>query len=138
MEVNQWLTHSILQERSVGYEKSLQERSKIIRQTEMENMATGRKKQRGTCYEHELRHRSHDVYQDLNSFRAALNVLQAQVDQLDRLKEDHYREIIEHEEEVWTTVLGKVFINHSCDTFIPTAHPYALGRSPSSFILGRL
>lgn len=45
---------------------------------------------------------------DLQSFREALAVLQKQVDELDELKAQHYQEIIEHEEEVWDFVQGKV------------------------------
>jgi hypothetical protein len=46
-------------------------------------------------------------------------VLQRQVEDLDHLKARHYAEIIEHEEEVWDVVQGKVlhkdlssWINH--------------------------
>jgi hypothetical protein len=46
---------------------------------------------------------------DLQSFREALNVLQRQVDDLDELKTAHYQEILEHEEEVWDAVQGKVY-----------------------------
>ena len=35
-------------------------------------------------------------------------MLQRQVDDLDQLKFQHYEEIIEHEEEVWDVVQGKV------------------------------
>ena len=45
---------------------------------------------------------------DLQSFREALSVLQKQVEDLDQLKTRHYAEIIEHEEEVWDVVQGKV------------------------------
>ena len=45
---------------------------------------------------------------DLQSFREALQVLQRQVDDLDELKAHHYQEIMEHEEEVWDFVQGKV------------------------------
>lgn len=45
---------------------------------------------------------------DLQTFREALVVLQRQVDELDELKAAHYQEIIEHEEEVWDVVQGKV------------------------------
>lgn len=41
-------------------------------------------------------------------FREALTILQRQVDELDELKAAHYQEIIEHEEEVWDVVQGKV------------------------------
>ncbi|PAV20692.1 cytochrome P450 [Pyrrhoderma noxium] len=59
-------------ERSASYEKVLREKSRIIRQTEMENMNLGRKKNR-----------------NLQTFREAL-------------------EIMDHEEEVWDFVQGKV------------------------------
>ena len=45
---------------------------------------------------------------DLQSFREALSVLQRQVEDLDQIKARHYAEIIEHEEEVWEVVQGKV------------------------------
>ena len=45
---------------------------------------------------------------DLQTFRQALTVLQRQVDEFDSLKAHHYEEIIEHEEEVWDVVQGKV------------------------------
>ena len=48
------------------------------------------------------------VPSDLQSFREALAVLQRQVDELDELKAQHYQEIMEHEEEVWNVVQGKV------------------------------
>ena len=35
-------------------------------------------------------------------------MLQRQVDDLDELKAHHYQEIMEHEEEVWDFVQGKV------------------------------
>ncbi len=35
-------------------------------------------------------------------------MLQRQVDELDELKARHYQEIVEHEEEVWDFVQGKV------------------------------
>jgi hypothetical protein len=50
-------------------------------------------------------------FSDLQSFREALTVLQRQVDDLDQLKSQHYEEIIEHEEEVWDVVQGKVPYN---------------------------
>ena len=37
-----------------------------------------------------------------------MQVLQRQVDDLDELKAAHYHEIMEHEEEVWDFVQGKV------------------------------
>jgi hypothetical protein len=50
------------------------------------------------------------TYLDLQSFREALAVLQRQVDDLDGLKAQHYQEIMEHEEEVWDVVQGKVCV----------------------------
>ncbi|KAI0637857.1 hypothetical protein C8Q77DRAFT_1048559 [Trametes polyzona] len=79
---------TVVNERSNAYEKALREKSRIIRQTEMGNM-----KQKG---------------RNLQSFREALSVLQKQVDELDELKARHYQEIVEHEEEVWDFVQGKV------------------------------
>lgn len=81
---------TIVNERSASYEKALREKSEIIRQTELSNM---NKKQR-----------------NLQSFREALAVLQRQVDDLDGLKAQHYQEIMEHEEEVWDVVQGKVCV----------------------------
>ncbi|OJA15280.1 hypothetical protein AZE42_00946 [Rhizopogon vesiculosus] len=81
---------TIVNERSASYEKALREKSEIIRQTEMSNM---NKKQR-----------------NLQSFREALAVLQRQVDDLDDIKAQHYQEIMEHEEEVWDVVQGKVCV----------------------------
>ncbi|KAF8332710.1 uncharacterized protein EI90DRAFT_690195 [Cantharellus anzutake] len=78
-------------ERSAAYEQSLIEKNRLIRKVEAENMNIGRRRQR-----------------DLNSFRAALNLLQQQVAELDRLKADYYSEVLGHEEESWDFVLGKV------------------------------
>ncbi|TFK93920.1 hypothetical protein K466DRAFT_537223 [Polyporus arcularius HHB13444] len=78
----------VVTERSNAYERALREKSNIIRQIEMGNMkAKGR---------------------NLQTFREALAVLQRQVDELDELKARHYQEIVEHEEEVWDFVQGKV------------------------------
>ncbi|KZT32122.1 hypothetical protein SISSUDRAFT_994379 [Sistotremastrum suecicum HHB10207 ss-3] len=80
----------VIVERSAAYEKSLRDRSRIIRQTEAENMNIGRRRER-----------------NMETFRAALAVLQSQVDEIDRLKVEHYQEIAEHEEETWDFVQGK-------------------------------
>ncbi|KAH9951810.1 hypothetical protein B0H21DRAFT_684853 [Amylocystis lapponica] len=79
---------TIVTDRSNTYERALHEKSDIIRQTEMGNM-----KKKG---------------RNLQTFREALVVLQRQVDELDDLKAQHYQEIVEHEEEVWDFVQGKV------------------------------
>lgn len=56
---------------------------------------------------------------NLQSFREALGVLQKQVEDLDQLKARHYAEIIEHEEEVWDIVQGKIclVVRSSLDVF---------------------
>jgi hypothetical protein len=54
---------------------------------------------------------------DLKTFREALSVLQRQVNDLDELKASHYQEIVEHEEQVWDVVQGKVDMqNMLCHT----------------------
>lgn len=58
------------------------------------------------------------TYSDLQSFREALAVLQRQVDDLDGLKAQHYQEIMEHEEEVWDVVQGKVCVLTNHHTFV--------------------
>ncbi|KAI0049590.1 hypothetical protein FA95DRAFT_1488816 [Auriscalpium vulgare] len=90
---------TIVNERSSLYEKALREKSNIIRDTEKRNM---NRKER-----------------NLQSFREALVVLQRQVDELDELKARHYEEIIEHEEEVWDVVQGKmsVVVRSTLDVF---------------------
>ena len=52
--------------------------------------------------------RTYIAFPDLQSFREALQVLQRQVDDLDELKAHHYQEIMEHEDEIWDFVQGKV------------------------------
>ncbi|KAJ8518349.1 hypothetical protein ONZ45_g4540 [Pleurotus djamor] len=79
---------TIVNERSATYEAALREKSRVIRETEMRNM---NRKER-----------------NLQSFREALAVLQRQVDDLDDLKKAHYQEIMDHEEEVWDVVQGKI------------------------------
>jgi len=82
---------SAVAERSNSYEKALREKSRIIRETENENMNLGRKKNR-----------------NLQSFREALTFLQRQVEELDELRVSYYQEILEHEEKVWDFVQSKV------------------------------
>lgn len=48
------------------------------------------------------------LYLDLHSFRQALSTLQAELDELDRLKVVHYQQVLDHEQEVWDVVAGKV------------------------------
>ncbi|KAG6833784.1 hypothetical protein H0H87_001216 [Tephrocybe sp. NHM501043] len=80
---------TIVKDRSTAYERAVREKSQVIRDTEERNL---NRKER-----------------NLQSFREALVVLQRQVDDLDTMKESHYREIIEHEEQVWDVVQGKVY-----------------------------
>ncbi|CAE6522189.1 unnamed protein product [Rhizoctonia solani] len=79
--------------RTAEYERALTEKSHLIRKTEADNMRVGRKKLR-----------------DLNSFRAALATLQAQVNDLDKLKSDYYQQVLEHEQGIWDSVLGNVSV----------------------------
>ncbi|KAF7301464.1 RRM domain-containing protein [Mycena indigotica] len=81
---------SVVADRSASYERALREKSQVIRTTEMQSM---NRKER-----------------NLQSFREALAVLQRQVDDLDDLKVAHYQEIVDHEEEVWDVVQGKICI----------------------------
>ncbi|KAF8232456.1 hypothetical protein L208DRAFT_1397441 [Tricholoma matsutake] len=81
---------TIVADRSASYEHALREKSQVIRDTEMRSM---NRKER-----------------NLQTFRDALSILQQQVDDLDELKASHYREIIEHEEQVWEVVQGKVCV----------------------------
>jgi hypothetical protein len=56
---------------------------------------------------------------DLNTFRAALTILQQQVAELDRLKADYYSEVLLHEEETWDMVMGKVMVRCVNSRFSP-------------------
>lgn len=60
------------------------------------------------CLKTSTRHALMTFILDLQSFREALGILQRHVDELDDLKAAHYHEIIEHEEQVWDVVQGKV------------------------------
>jgi hypothetical protein len=48
-----------------------------------------------------------------------LSDLQAQLDELDRMKAEHYQQVLEHEEEIWDVVTGKVclVVRSSLDVF---------------------
>jgi len=80
-------------ERSATYEKSLRESSRIIRQAEERNIRLGRTKER-----------------NMASFKATLVVLQNQVQEIDRLKAEHYREVEDHEQKFADSVQGKVAV----------------------------
>ncbi|KIR96384.1 hypothetical protein L804_06219 [Cryptococcus deuterogattii 2001/935-1] len=81
----------ITADRLAAYEKALHEQSQKIRKTEAENLKIGRRRKR-----------------DLQQFRQALGELQKQVDELDSIKAAYHEEVLESEEEVWETVLGRV------------------------------
>ncbi|KIR58153.1 hypothetical protein I314_06118 [Cryptococcus bacillisporus CA1873] len=81
----------ITADRLAAYEKALHEQSQKIRKTEAENLKIGRRRKR-----------------DLQQFRQALGELQKQVDELDSIKAAYHEEVLEGEEEVWETVLGRV------------------------------
>jgi hypothetical protein len=49
-------------------------------------------------------------------------VLQRQVDELDDLKAAHYQEIMEHEEEVWDVVQGKVSLSEATRVYTKGLH----------------
>lgn len=78
-------------DRSITNEKLLSEKSRVLKEMEMKNLKNGRKKER-----------------DLNSFRKALNELQQQVEEIDRIKSDYYHELLQSEEECWKLVMEKV------------------------------
>ncbi|ODO06371.1 hypothetical protein L198_01603 [Cryptococcus wingfieldii CBS 7118] len=78
-------------DRLAQYEKSLHEQSQKIRKTEADNLKVGRRRKR-----------------DLQQFREALAELQRQVDDLDTIKASYHEEVLEGEDEVWETVLGRV------------------------------
>ncbi|KAG6812646.1 hypothetical protein H0H92_001596 [Tricholoma furcatifolium] len=90
---------TIVKDRSASYERAVREKSQVIRDTEHRSM---NRKER-----------------NLQSFREALIVLQRQVDDLDNMKESHYREIVEHEEQVWDVVQAKtsVVVRSTMDVF---------------------
>ncbi|KAG5343014.1 Protein IVY1 [Termitomyces sp. T112] len=90
---------TIVKERSASYERAVRDKSQTIRDTEQRSM---NRKER-----------------NLQTFREALLVLQQQVDELDRMKESHYHEIVEHEEQVWDVVQAKtsVVVRSTMDVF---------------------
>jgi hypothetical protein len=55
-----------------------------------------------------------NIVVDLQAFRKTLSALQAHVDDLDRLKAQHYQDILEHEVQVWNTVMDKVYSQDMC------------------------
>ena len=64
-------------------------------------------------------------------------MLQRQVDDLDQLKSRHYEEIIEHEEEVWDVVQGKVTSQPPLHLVTSNTHRIT-GFPRGPFIPGRL
>ncbi|KZV69144.1 hypothetical protein PENSPDRAFT_743995 [Peniophora sp. CONT] len=92
---------STVQERSASYERTLKEKSKIIHDLEKRNFNV-RKGER-----------------NMQTFREALTSLQRHVDSLDELKAEHYEQIVEHEQQVWEGVQGKVclLVRSTMDVF---------------------
>ncbi|VDB83312.1 unnamed protein product [Peniophora sp. CBMAI 1063] len=92
---------STVQERSASYERTLKEKSKVIHDLEKRNFNV-RKGER-----------------NMQTFREALTSLQRHVDSLDELKVEHYEQIVEHEEQVWEAVQGKVclLVRSTMDVF---------------------
>ncbi|KAG6886075.1 hypothetical protein C0993_004065 [Termitomyces sp. T159_Od127] len=90
---------TIVKDRSASYERAVRDKSQVIRNIEQRSM---NRKER-----------------NLQTFREALLVLQRQVDELDNMKESHYREIVEHEEQVWDVVQAKtsVVVRSTMDVF---------------------
>lgn len=76
---------------------------------EAENLYFGKNKQRGISL-HRPAHYCifYFIPIDLRSFRQALSTLQAELDDLDRLKVAHYQQVLDHEQEVWDVASGKV------------------------------
>lgn len=77
---------------------------------EAENLYFGKNKQRGIFTYRSVHYCIfyHVTPIDLRSFRQALSTLQAELDDLDRLKVAHYQQVLDHEQEVWDVVSGKV------------------------------
>lgn len=76
-------------ERRAVFDAAIREKGSQIRRTEMEQLRRGRAKR------------------DLADFRRALGELQRQVDELDDVKVQYYREVLEGEHELWNVVLDK-------------------------------
>nr|CAG8467856.1 5968_t:CDS:2 [Entrophospora candida] len=73
------------------YEKLMSEMSKKIKETEARNLKNGRKRQR-----------------DLGQFRKALKDLTKQVEELEKLKNEHYKQTLENEQKNLNFILSKV------------------------------
>ncbi|CAJ0916421.1 12543_t:CDS:2 [Entrophospora sp. SA101] len=73
------------------YEKLMSEMSKKIKETEARNLKNGRKRQR-----------------DLGQFRKALKDLTKQVEELEKLKNEHYKQTLENEQRNLNFILSKV------------------------------
>lgn len=78
-------------DRLAAYEAQLSAASARLRKTEAENLKAGKRRRR-----------------DLDAFRAALAELQRQVEEMDNIKGEYHREVLEGQDEIWETVLGKV------------------------------
>jgi len=108
----------VFQDRSASYERVLRERSGIIRDLEKRNFNI-RRGERSMFLELSLSLCAHFTFSGMQMFRDALITLQRQVDALDDMKAEHYEQIIEHEEEVWDVVQGKVclLVRSTMDVF---------------------
>lgn len=76
-------------ERRSMFDAAIREKGAQIRKTEVEQLRRGRARR------------------DLGDFRRALGELQRQVDEMDDVKVQYYREVLEGEHELWNTVLDK-------------------------------
>ncbi|KAL7415798.1 hypothetical protein BDY24DRAFT_338045 [Mrakia frigida] len=84
-------------DRQASYEQALVAKTKLIREIESANLkSAGKKAAKGKGG------------RDLNSFRKTLELLQAHVHELDMLKMEYHGEVLDAEDEIWETILGKV------------------------------
>jgi len=82
---------SAVHERQVIHENAVSEKSRLLKEIERRNQRQGKRHER-----------------DLSSFRQMLSELQAQVDELDTLKLQHYTDVLESEEQNWEYLASKV------------------------------
>lgn len=80
-----------VQERQILHERTVSEKSRILKDIERKNQREGRRRER-----------------DLSSFRSMLSELQTHVDYLETLKLQHYNEVLEYEENAWEYISSKV------------------------------
>lgn len=85
------LYRTTVQERQILHERSVAEKSRLLKDIETKYQREGRKKRR-----------------DLSSFRTMLQELQEKVNELDGIKAQHYTDALEYEEQTWDFVCSKV------------------------------